>query len=242
MNDASGTKGANHNPVVRIGGLHGRCPILSRAIMTLRHIGLTVPRKRVYYVCNRSKSNGSALLGRLTNVRGPAGNNMHVANIPVDELSRQRLTRFERGRLNFIFRSCGLLPGLGTVRGITVPLVFQNIPGHGHRAVTHTVLGQINLNGHVGRCPARVSNNRRRHINVTHTFIAHPRIMFTSRPANGLSSGAGARIVSVVYSFTHSFGRAVILIARSSGVTRCTSHVIALLSNHVVNSQLAWRS
>lgn len=67
---------------------------------------------------------------------------------------------------------------------------------------------------------------------VTHTLVARPRVVLTSRPANTLSDGASMRIVRVLGSLRGA-KVAVIMIARRDKITGRASGVVRVGSNVV---------
>lgn len=79
-----------------------------------------------------------------------------------------------------------------------------------------------------GNCgvPRRLSNNRRRHVIVTHTLLGSPILVLTSRPAKGLSPRADKRVMRLLRSVYH--GKATIVVAaRGCALMRgCPTHVM----------------
>lgn len=60
------------------------------------------------------------------------------------------------------------------------------------------MLSLIKVSG--GNCgvPGRLSNNRRRHVMVTHTMLGSPTVVLTSRPAKGLSMRANGSVMRLL--------------------------------------------
>lgn len=204
--------------------------------LTLGSVDLAVRSKRVITVVNTSNSNGSALVGVLNYLSCTASNDCGVGNLRAQRLSSRTLTRLHHSCFNFVFRHCRLLPRLDTVRGIRVPTVCTNATRIGHRNHTESLLTQLKLSKRLARQPDRLSNKRRRHIDVTHTLVGNNRIVLTSRPANTLSAADNGRIVHVLLRL-RTTKRAIVLIARSPGITTGTRQVVRIDSNRVLDSQ-----
>ncbi len=224
---------------MELGRVCGSCPLNRRAISILRSVGLRVGPGRFISVLNPSNDNGSALVGVVNYLSIPSGKSCVLSNRCISDYARSRLDRVEKGGVKFVFRRFGLLPRLATCRGIRVPLLCRGLaPTREGRQILEA-LTRMNLASHVRRGPARLSNNRRRQITVTHILTTRPSVVLTSRPANGLSSASNRRVVGVVGSLRSRNG-AVILVARSVGITGRTRHGICIRSNVLARERTGW--
>lgn len=190
----------------------------------------------VYILLNPSNSNGSALLGVVNNVRATRRNDVSVGNSAVRGVGRGRLSLCEEGRLNCIFRSCGLVPGLAMERGVRINTCLDSGP-----LGISSLVGALKLCRREGGVPGRLSNNRRREASVNETVIGGPSLLLYSRPANTLSCGASGRVLGLVRSMGGGCNGAIVLIARGSTVGGVTSEIVGLHSNRVERSVIGAR-
>lgn len=225
--------------VVRVRGLDGMFHASRMRAVTLGRMGVRIGRKRFMTVVKPSNYKGSALLGVLNLLSGPARNDCGLLNGRMTGLGRGRHAHLHGNMVNFMFRDFGLVSRLGIFRGIRLPLACLKVGTDRHGRHILRVLGQVGLDRHTGRFPRRLSNNRRRHITVTHTIIAGPGLVLTSRPANGLSSGGNTRMVGLLARLG---GRKadVIVMARSRRSTKFTRHIVRLFSNDMITGVGRW--
>lgn len=213
---------------VRFGGIAGRCFANARVVGTLSSTDFGIGSNRFAIVLNPDNTNGSALLGLVNKVRRTAGNRVVIGNGGVTTCGSGGLAGCETASINFIFRFCGLVPALATLRGIS--LIHRVYPG---TATTRTTLRDINLGRRECRFPDRLSNNRRREISVTHTIYGGPRILLYSRPANTLSDRANIRVLALLRGLDERGNGAIVVIARGSTLTRTTSGIVEIGGNGV---------
>ncbi len=217
---------------MRLGGVS---MIFSRS-MVLSSLDLRVHSGRFVAFLNPSNYNGAAALHLVTNFLRPSRNsvlfrNGGVGNIPT------------RGhRIGAVFRHCTLFPRLGIFRGITFNLHVGGLPrdrvGRGIRRVLE-LMGLSNLRGH--RVSA-LSNNRRRHITVTHTVTGRPGILLLSRPLTTLSLGLHGSVRGRLGGVRRRLNVAFVFIARSRRRTLAVSSHIIIVSNNGVRRMNAPRS
>lgn len=218
--------------VVGLANVGGVCHAGRVRALTLRGMGLSITGKRFIDVVNPSNYNGSALLGVVKLLSTPDDKGVRVGNASMRDVGSGRLTTFHGGALNFMFRSFRLVGSLGIVSGIRLPLLCEGVTTGRHAHLTGRILSHINLDRHVQRVPARLSKKRYRHMTVTHTVINGPRVVLTSRPANGLSSGVNTRIVRLLRGLGGRSKQAVIVMARGRRRTGRASEAVHFFSKH----------
>lgn len=206
---------------VSLGGIDGFCRVNRAQVATGSGVDFSVGRKRFIIVLNPDKTKGSAILGVLKKVSSTSRKRVDVSKISVSRFASGTLAACEQESINFIFRFCGLIPGLATGRGIRLT---SRVSPRTHS--TTRIVQRMNLNRHVSGFPTRLSKNRRRHITVTHTLTGRPGLLLYSRPAKTLSCRANGRILGLLRSAYLSAKAAIVIVARGRTVTTVTGHVV----------------
>lgn len=217
--------------MLRAASLGGCCNARPGVAGTLSNIALSVRRNRFITVINASNDNGSALLGVVNKLSAPASNDVGMGKGRLSGLGSRRLAVFHEHGVKFVFRGCGLIPILGICRGVILPIRLSNSAISGQ--FVSRMIGVLTLSKGLGDVPGGLSNNRRRHMTVTHTLISGPTVVLTSRPANGLSDQADDSILNLLGIADRGFRRALMVVARGGRVTRLTSQVVHVRSKGV---------
>lgn len=194
----------------------------------LHNVGFSITGKRFYILLKPSNSKGSALLGVVKNVSGTSSNCVGVGNSGLRSVDRGGLARCHEGRLNCMFRVCGLVKGLGIGRGVRIKTCLSS----GTLSVSSLLRALKLCRRHCG-LPGRLSNNRRRHISVNHTVMGGPSVLLYSRPAKTLSCGASGRVLGLVRRIGRGCNGAVVVMARGRTVGGVTSRIVGLHSNTI---------
>lgn len=108
------------------------------------------------------------------------------------------------------------------------------------RQQVRRILRRINVRG--GKCgvPGRLSNKRRRHVIVTQTVLGGPRVVLTSRPANGLSIRAKQHVIRLLRSVYHR-NSTVLVAARGLGLlSRCPKGICGYRRRHLARAAGSW--
>lgn len=96
------------------------------------------------------------------------------------------------------------------------------------------MLGLIKVRG--GNCglPGRLSNNRRRHVIVTHTVLGSPRVVLTSRPAKGLSMRAKGTVMRLLRGVYRAKSLMIVAARGLRLMTRCPKRMCQYTRRHVI--------
>lgn len=198
----------------------------------LQSISLQMRPKRRITVIKPSNDNGSALTDLVLQLCSPSHNLVYVSKISVQSCARTSL----QSRVDIILRS-DLLFTTAVNRGVTC-----NGPGTATTSVhlTTRLTGTRRFVRHLPRnCSALInrqkialSNNRHRHVSVTHTTIHRSPVLLLSRPAAKLSGSGRHAMVRTLRQITrHS---AALVVARSLALTTGTSRVVCVRQNRVL--------
>lgn len=189
-------------------GLHG-LTYNCRSRHIIRGLGLRLGTNSVNYLLNSSNYNGAAALHTVTNFRPIRRNRVRLNNRAVSDTNFALTPRGHQ--VNVIFRSCTLFPRLDITRGVTFNVHGRPRGSH----IARRLLRLIGLGGLNGHFPRRLSNNRRRHITLTHTLTPRPRLLLLSRPFSGLSNRLHHGLDRRIHSVLGTHNADTVLIARS---------------------------
>ncbi len=219
-------------PVVRFHNISGACRANAR---TLRSIGVGVGGNRFIFIMNSSNTNGDAFVGLVVHRRGTGANGVIMGNFSLAGVGHGSIPVLHEA-VNVIFRSFELVPAVDIFSGITFTVRIMNTSdGRVEGRISGTLSG-INLKRGTHSVPGRLSNNRRRHINLTHTLMGSPSLVVTSRPANGISPGVSCRVMALL-ARVGGGNAAVLVMARSRGLIHSfRRHIVVLSNNGVVTS------
>lgn len=206
----------------------GACGVNRIRVGTISRVNFNVSGNRFIMVMNPDKTKGAAVLGVLNKVSATASNAVCISGMSVAGFGRGRLAGCHHSSINFMFRFCGLINGLATVRGMRLTLRVSGGP-----LDTGSILGSIKLNGELSGFPTRLSNNRRREISVTQTLTGGPGLLLYSRPANTLSCVANGSVLGLLRSAYHRGKIAIVMVARGSTLTPVTSGMVGIGGNEI---------
>lgn len=195
------------------------------------NVSFSVGHKRAITLIKPSKNNGSALDRLIPHFCSIATNSVLVSNISVHSCARRDL----HTRVDIMSRSA-ILFGSAVRNGVTV---------NGTKTSRRRVIRTTQVTGtsyFVARTPRNcqagvnshnigLSNNRQRHLSVTHTILGGPSVLVLSRTASTLSARDRGLIRSTLGGLLRN--HASMIVTRHLDAVRGTSGVVIISRKHV---------
>lgn len=197
----------------------------------LRSISVTFPEGALATLINPSKDKGDAIVGLYTQFCSPRRKHILFSNIPVGSVRPRDLV----DHVSVIFRSICLF------RSAVHSGVHFKGPNTASRRVVTTTRGTYyrsfvvhlprKCSAVINRNNYALSNNRGRHVSVTHTVLGSTPVVLLSRTATSLSPRGRIRIRGTVSALVGK--HAIVIVTRGLGAVVGTSQVIILRSKQM---------
>lgn len=206
-------------------------------IRTLGRIGISVINNRIRYLTNRGNSNGSAVIGVLSNILAPGKKIVAISNAPCRDLATQRTVNLN---VTIVRRSLSLFNAVDIQSGVYLPRRIRRreslVGPRCTRSMSHGTVTQVNTSLSLSTHIRGLSVTSGRRITVTETLTLGTGIVFVSRPAATLAS---ARISDLLHAVNTLGTSKISIVFVSRGLSRIfsiTSHVAIFHSNRMVNA------
>lgn len=181
---------------------------------------------------NRGNTKGDALVGALLNLRRPVSKRVRVNS------------NLHQGRVNCLPRRAVIRESFPTsIRRVILSNYRDHYKLHPFcdqrrgRLTRSTVRG-VRVKSLTGYYCQRLSNNRRRHILLTHTLYTAQGVLLLSRPISNLSPGIAARVCRLVRGLGRRRNVAILVVSRSVRTTiYCTDRVLRINRAVFFNAQ-----
>ena len=93
----------------------------------LKNVNLTIDEHFVA-ITGPNGSGKSTLLNMLAGLEKPTKGTIRIAGEQIEKYNENRLVRFRREKVGFIFQSFNLIGTMNAVENVALPLVFRGVP------------------------------------------------------------------------------------------------------------------
>lgn len=204
------------------------------AVHALDGVDLDLAPGRFTAIMGPSGSGKSTLMHCLAGLDQPTSGTVVVDGTDLTELDDDRLTRFRRDRLGFVFQAFNLLPMLTARQNIVLPLELA-----GRRVDRETrdrfdeVVATLGLQDRLEHRPGELSGGQQQRVAIARALVGDAAIVFADEPTGNLDSTASAEVLSFLRRSVRALGRTVVMVTHELDAAAHADDVVVLADGRV---------
>jgi putative ABC transport system ATP-binding protein len=210
------------------------------AVHALRGVDLDVEAGRMTAVVGRSGSGKSTLLQVMAGLDVPTSGTVSIGDQRITGLDDERLTRFRRTRLGFVFQAFNLLPGLDVVENVTLPFLLAGtrVDAETDRRV-RTLLDRLGLADRSAHRPHELSGGQQQRVAIARALVTRPTVLFADEPTGSLDSDSSAEVLGLLRAAVDDEGQTVVLVTHDPVAAASADRVVTMRDGRVVADEPA---
>jgi putative ABC transport system ATP-binding protein len=204
-------------------------------VMALTDVDLNIERGEFVSVMGPSGSGKSTLLTILGGLNHPSRGDVMVDEIPIYELSLEKLADFRREYLGFIFQSFQLIPYLTVSENVMLPLSITNRSNREQTQLAEEILERIGLRGKGKRLPDQLSGGEQERVAIARALVNSPPILMADEPTGNLDSKTGKEIMDLFKSLNKE-GQTIVMVTHNPENVVFSTRTLSLKDGRLENN------
>jgi putative ABC transport system ATP-binding protein len=205
-------------------------------VPALVYVNLTIERGEFISVMGPSGSGKSTLLTILGGLNHPTEGEVVVDEIPIYQLSLEKLADFRREYLGFIFQSFQLIPYLTVIENVMLPLAITEKSNREQLTMAEEILGKMGLRGKGRRLPDQLSGGEQERVAIARALVNSPPILLADEPTGNLDTKTGKEIMEL-YKSLNKEGQTIAMVTHNPENIAFSSRLIHLRDGKVVKRE-----
>lgn len=204
------------------------------AVMALRGIGLTLRRGSFTAIMGPSGSGKSTFLHTAAGLDTPTSGSVWIGDTDISRMRANRLAKFRRKHVGFVFQAYNLLPALTVEQNVTLPLLLAR--RRVDRAWLERIIRSVGLAEFRQRRPAELSGGQQQRVAIARALITRPDAVFADEPTGALDSRTGQQVLELLAQMTRELNQTVVMVTHDPAVASHADRVIFLADGAFVGS------
>lgn len=176
--------------LTKVYGSRGK--VVTRA---LNNFSLTVEKGEFVGIMGPSGSGKTTLLNLLATIDKPTSGSIKIDGVDTVALRGERLARFRRQRLGFVFQDFNLLDTLTIGENISLPLVLDRKPVRTIQERLGTIAQRLGISDILAKYPYEVSGGQQQRAAAARAIIHEPAILLADEPTGNLDSKSARELM-----------------------------------------------
>jgi putative ABC transport system ATP-binding protein len=221
--------------MISVRGLSMRLASGGRGVDVLTDVSLDVPAGQFLAIAGPSGSGKSTLLGLIAGLDQPTAGRIEVAGVEITALDDDRLARFRRDHVGYVFQSFHLLPTLTAQENVAVPLELTGEAGAAARAAA--LLAEVGLAERAHHYPVQLSGGEQQRVAVARAMARRPALLLAYEPTGNLDSATGKQIIELLVGLNRRLGSTLVLVTHDTALAAHADRVVTLRDGRIVSDE-----
>ena len=201
-------------------------PAAGRSVTILDRITFEIPAKQTVAIVGPSGSGKSTLLGLMAGLDRPTSGSIQLDGTDITTMAENRMARFRRDKVGYIFQSFHLIPTLTAIENVAVPLELSGEKHASDRAAA--LLVAVGLSDRMGHYPVQLSGGEQQRVAVARAFACRPPILLADEPTGNLDSSTGAHVIELLLALHRDHGTTLVLVTHDTTLASSMQRVLSL--------------
>ena len=197
----------------------------NQEIVPLRDITFTVQPSEFISLMGPSGSGKTTLLNLLAGIDSPSRGTLEIAGCSLDQMNREKLTKWRSENVGYIFQLYHLMPVLTTFENVELPLLLQNLTKKERRDRVEKVIDQVGLSDRLEHFPRELSGGQEQRVAIARALVADPSLIVADEPTGDLDRDSADEILQILEDLAAKQGKTIVMVTHdpkaAARATRC---------------------
>ncbi len=201
-------------------------------------LSFTVPEGTFAAIVGRSGSGKSTLLSLLGTLDRPTSGEIIVGDKDVTKMNDQKLIKYRRQTIGFVFQSYNLIPNLTALENVMLPMEFAGVSSTKRKERANELLTEVGLSeDEQHRKPARLSGGQQQRVAIARALANKPHLILADEPTGNLDSQTGKMIFDLLHHLAKSENTTIIAVTHDLSIAGKTDMSFTLTDGKIHKSK-----
>lgn len=192
-------------------------------VNVLNGVEMSVEKGEICTILGQSGSGKSTLLNILGGLDAPSGGQVMVDGMDIAEYDAERLSKYRRDYLGFIFQFYNLVPNLTVLENIQVGEYLSSSP-----LDIGEILSVLGLTEFKDRYPQELSGGQQQRCSIGRALIKNPQLLLCDEPTGALDYKTSKDILALIEKINNIYNTTVIIVTHNRAISEMTHKTIQL--------------
>lgn len=192
--------------------------------------------------------------GEFLSIMGPSGSGkstlMHILGFldtlstgrylfegkDVSGLTDDELAMMRGNKVGFIFQAFNLLPRMGALENVMMPLMYSTMPPSARRERAKQLLESVGLGHRLDHTPNQLSGGEKQRVAIARALVNNPEVIFADEPTGNLDSKSGLQVMKILQSLNDE-GHTIILVTHERYTAEHAKRILNIRDGLIIKDE-----
>lgn len=198
----------------------------------LKGVSLEIGEGDFTVLLGPSGSGKSTLLNVASGLERPDGGSVAYGGEEISALPDEKLTRFRKENVGFIFQQYCLLPNLSVDKNVKMGADLAGNREYGE------IIEAVGLGEKRGKFPHELSGGEQQRVSIARALAKKPKALFLDEPTGALDEATGRLVLDYIGKLQRELRFTVVMVTHNVNIAEMAKTVIRMNSGKIVESYI----
>ena len=199
------------------------------------NISFNVEKGEFVAIMGASGSGKTTLLNCISTIDRVTSGHIYVAGEDITKLKGNKLNKFRREELGFIFQDFNLLDTLTAYENIALALSIQDVRANEIDRRIKKVAKDLDIEGVLNKYPYQMSGGQKQRVASARAIITSPKLILADEPTGALDSKSSKMLLERFEHLNNSIEATILMVTHDAFTASYASRVIFIKDGKIFN-------
>lgn len=214
------------NELLKIDNIQKYYGARSSLTKALDGLSFSVAKQEFVAIMGASGSGKTTLLNCISTIDRVTAGHIYLGDIDITKLKGNKLDRFRREKLGFIFQDFNLLDTLTGYENIVLALSIQNVPYKEIEKRVSKLAKELDITNILNKYPYEMSGGQKQRIASIRAIITNPKLVLADEPTGALDSKSSRMLLEKFNYLNQELAATILMVTHDAFTASYASRVI----------------
>lgn len=207
----------------------------SNLTKAIDNISFNIANGEFVGIMGASGSGKTTLLNCISTIDRVTAGQIIINNEDITKLKGNKLNKFRREELGFIFQDFNLLDTLTAYENIALALTIQKVNAHEIDKRVKEVAQKLEITEILNKYPYQVSGGQKQRIASARAIITNPKIVLADEPTGALDSKSARQLLNTFEVLNEKLNSTILMVTHDAYTASYASRIIFIKDGKIFN-------
>ena len=194
-------------------------------VKALRGMSLIVNKGEFVSIMGPSGSGKSTAMNMIGCLDIPTKGSIYLDGKDISSMDESDLAQIRGKKIGFIFQQFNLIQTLSASENVSLPMIFQGLPGDERAEKSEELLKMVGLSDRMDHKPSELSGGQQQRVAIARSLANNPEVVLADEPTGNLDSASGRSVMDFLRKLHTQEGKTIILVTHDEEVALTAERV-----------------
>lgn len=226
----------NQNPIIELQDVWKIYRMGNVEVPALRGLSVKISPGEFVAIMGPSGSGKSTAMNMVGCLDLPTRGSVILDGRDISKLHESDLAQIRGRRIGFVFQTFNLMPGLTAIENVTLPMIFQSIPGYEREKKARKLLEQVGLGHRLNHRPNKMSGGEQQRVAMARALSNNPEVILADEPTGNLDSKTGIEVMKMLSELHEKESKTIVMVTHDSNIAGYAERIIHLKDGRAIEN------